>query len=82
MSGGICLGLLRGGGMALVRHDDGYAVAELFGDDIERGDHLSGDWEALGSEVVRNITQGGRIEVYLQGSWARAEAALRANGGM
>jgi hypothetical protein len=67
--------------MALIRHDDGFAVAELIDDEIVLRDELRGDWEELGFTRIFNDTQNCYQEVYLQGSWAAAEYALRANGG-
>jgi hypothetical protein len=78
---GFCERLFRNGGMALIKHSDGYAVAELLYDEIVRGDELKGTWSELGSTRILNQTQGCRQDVYLQGSWASAQAALNANGG-
>jgi hypothetical protein len=64
-------------GMALVRHSDGFAVMELFGDEVAVGEVLSHDWLEVGhGYAVRN--NGERIQVMMQGSWGTAEAARRA----
>jgi hypothetical protein len=81
MENGMCLQTFRNHSMALIRHDDGFAVAELLDDEIVKGDELRGDWEELGSTRIYNATQNCGQEVYLQGSWATVAAALRANGG-
>lgn len=81
MENGECIKVFRNGGMALIRHEDGFAVAELLDDAIELGDQLRGDWEDLGATTLFNVSQSCRQEVYLQGSWATAASALRANGG-
>jgi len=47
-------------------HGD-YSIIELFGDDVEEGDVL--EWPGnypLGSQTIRNITQGVAIRVYFQ----------------
>ncbi len=81
MESGSCVKIFHGGGMALIKHDDGFAVAELTGDEIELGDQLRGDWEELGETKIFNTTQNCHQEVYFQGTWATAEYALNANGG-
>lgn len=74
MEDGICVDLFRQRSMALVQHSGGYCVAELLSDEVSKGDRLQGDWNALGSERVRNLTQGCWQEVYLQGSWGSVQA--------
>jgi hypothetical protein len=81
MDGGECVLLFSNGGMALIQHDDGFAVAELLYDEIAKRDELRGDWSELGSTRIFNVTQNCYQEVYLQGSWASAAFALKANGG-
>lgn len=81
MENGECVKVFRNGGMALIRNEDGFAVAEMLDGAIEFGEHLQGDWEDLGTTTLFNISQGCRQEVYLQGSWTTAATALRANGG-
>jgi hypothetical protein len=81
MENGICVRIFRNRGMALIHHEDGFAVAELIDDEIALKDELRGDWEDLGSTRIFNSTQNCYQEVYLQGSWAKAEYALKANGG-
>jgi hypothetical protein len=81
MENGMCLQIFRNHSMALIRHDDGFAVAELLEDEIVKGDELRGDWEELGSTRIFNTTQNCYQEVYLQGSWATAVSALKTNGG-
>ncbi len=75
-SAGTVIFVSANGGMAVVQHSDGFAVAEMLGDEVERGDSLVADWDALGSATVTNRTKGGRIEVYMQGSWGNREAAI------
>jgi hypothetical protein len=81
METGVCVKIFNNGGMALIRHDDGFAVAELLDDEIELGAELRADWEELGSTTIFNVTQNCRQEVYMQGSWATAAYALNGNGG-
>lgn len=81
MENGECIKVFRNGGMALIRHEDGFAVAEILDDAIELGEQFRGDWEDLGSTKIFNISQNCRQEVYLQGSWPTAIYALKANGG-
>lgn len=68
MDDGECISIFRNGGMAMIKHDDGYAVAELLYDEILESDELRGDWNELGSTRIFNVTQNCHQEVYLQGS--------------
>jgi hypothetical protein len=55
-------------GMVAVLTEDGeYSIIELLGDEMEVGDQLqwNGDYP-LGSETIKNLTQGTRLEVYFQ----------------
>ena len=55
------------GMVALETNDGDYSIIELLGDEVEMGDELQ--WKAdhpLGSETIRNVTQGATIEVYFQ----------------
>jgi hypothetical protein len=81
MEVGLCVQIFRNAGMALIHHKDGFAVAELLDDEIEFRDEVRGGWEELGSIKIFNVTKYCYQVVYLQGSWATIECALKANGG-
>lgn len=81
MDDGLCVELFRNRSMALIEHGDGYCVAELLSDEVTKGDQLRGDWTALGSERIYNVSQSCWQEVYLQGNWVSAGPALAACGG-
>ena len=55
-------------GMVAVETETGeYSVFELMGDDVEVGDEVVwNDDYPLGSEEIRNVTQGEVIEVFFQ----------------
>lgn len=61
--------------MVVVRHDDGFTVVELIGDEgsVAVGDRVAGDWAALGSEPLR--TASGVLDAYFQGCWGSGQAA-------
>jgi hypothetical protein len=67
----------RNMGMLVVRHDDGFAVVELLGDEgeISVGDQVAGDWSALGDEPLSS--HGRTFDAYFQGNWGSKEAALK-----
>lgn len=77
--------LSRNRGIVVVQWDDGFAVVENLGGDLDVGDELDGDWDALGSETVRNLTKSDTLDVFLEGSLgspgqAIAEAARMGGG--
>jgi hypothetical protein len=69
MSAGTIVFTSRNGAMVVVRHDDGYTLVEMLGDEgaLAVGDAVSGDWDALGGEPI--YSQGRRYEAYFQGTW-------------
>jgi hypothetical protein len=82
MSAGTVAFTSRNGGMIVVRHDDGYALVELLGDEgaLAVGDAVSGDWDSRGGERV--YSRGRRYEAYFQGTWGSPDAPMRmARGG-
>jgi hypothetical protein len=70
MEVGLCVQIFRNAGMALIHHKE-----------IEFRDEVRGGWEELGSIKIFNVTKYCYQVVYLQGSWATIECALKANGG-
>lgn len=65
-------------GFIAIRTDaDEYTVAELLGCEVEVGDQLEGDLDALGGETFRNTTSGERCEVFVQDIHATREGAAR-----
>lgn len=63
-------------GMIVVASDDGFAVVEMLGNEgqIEVGDVLRADWSELGRGDIR---RGAEVfDVYFQGAWATAQAAV------
>jgi hypothetical protein len=70
------------GAMLVVKHDDGYALVEMIGDEgaIAIGDTVRADWDALGGEPI--WCNGSTYDAYFQGSWGSPEPPLRmARGG-
>jgi hypothetical protein len=63
--------------MVVVRHDDGYTLVELLGDEgaLAVGDAVSGDWDSLGDEPV--YSRGCRYEAYFQGTWGSPDPPMR-----
>ncbi len=55
-------------GMVAVETEDGeYSVFELLGDEVEIDDVVRWqDDHPLGGETIRNLTQGGTIDVFFQ----------------
>ena len=53
--------------VAIRTETDEFSIIELLGDEVEVGDQLqrSGD-HPLGSENIKNLTQGTRMDVYFQ----------------
>ena len=68
--------------MAVVKHDDGYALVELIGNEgeLSKNDSLYGDWSANGGEIISKNRVD--MDVYLQGSWPndKIPIALAENG--
>ena len=67
----------RNGAMIVVRHDNGYALVELLGDEglVELGERVSGDFSAEGSEPLS--TPHGRLDTVFQGSWGVKEIPVQ-----
>lgn len=67
----------RNGGMLVVRHDDGYAIVEMLGNEgeIEVGGQVRGDWNAVAGEPI--YANGHRYDAYFQGNWPRRDAAVQ-----
>ncbi|MCW2246220.1 hypothetical protein M2352_001811 [Azospirillum fermentarium] len=78
-STGAVIFISRNQGMVVVQHDDGFAVVELLGDEgeLEVGDRVSGDWDALGGETIRASRLQRNMDVYMQGSWGFRDHAIR-----
>lgn len=76
-SSGLVIFVSRNGGMIVVRHDDGYAVVELLGDEgsLSVGDRVKGDWNALGGEPL--FADGKTLDAYFQGNWGSRDAAVQ-----
>ena len=62
--------------MAVVQHDDGFAVMEVLGGETARGDEVDGDWDAVGGETITNVTKGEKMDVFLEGSWGSQQTAI------
>lgn len=77
MSAGRVVFTSRNGAMIVVRHDDGYALVEMIGDEgsLSVGDTVSADWDALGGEPI--FCRGTRYDAYFQGSWGSPEPPVR-----
>lgn len=55
-------------GFVAISTDDGITVFELLGGyDVEVGDVISGNLDALGGETFNNETQSEEMDVYVQG---------------
>jgi hypothetical protein len=63
--------------MIVVRHDDGYTLVEMLGDEgaLVVGNTVSGDWDALGGEPI--YSQGRRYDAYFQGTWGSPEIPIQ-----
>lgn len=63
-------------GMLVVQHEDGFAVVELLGSEgeFEVGDHVRGNWSALGGEPIHK--DGQEHDAYFQGVWPGLQAAV------
>ena len=77
MASGRVLFVSGNGGMVVVKHDDGYALIELLGDEgsLAIGDVCSADWDAVGGEQIRAGNDS--YDAYFQGSWGAAEIPIR-----
>ena len=77
MSTGTIVFTSRNRGMIVVRHDDGYTLVEMLGDEgaLVVGDKVSGDWDALGGELI--YSQGRRYEAYFQGTWGSPDTPIQ-----
>lgn len=61
-------------GMVAVQTEENFTILELTEEGIDVGDRLS--WTAihpLGSETIRNLTQGRTVNVYFQNHWVSRE---------
>lgn len=77
MSAGQVIFVSPNGGMLVVRHEDGFALVEMIGDEgaISVGDDVRGDWDALGGEPIR--CRGHSYDAYFQGSWGVSDIPVR-----
>jgi hypothetical protein len=60
----------------VVRHDGGFAVVELVGNEekISKADRVSGDWSKLGQDSL--LFGGRKLSCYYQGSLATLDEAV------
>ena len=77
MASGRVIFVSGNGAMVVVKHNDGYALVEMIGDEgaLSVGDTCAADWAALGGETIRS--NGNRYDGYLQGSWGNREIPVR-----
>jgi hypothetical protein len=77
MSAGRIVFASQNSAMLVVRHEDGYALIEMLGDEgaIVLGDEVLGDWDALGGEPI--YCQGSRYDAYFQGTWGSPDAPVK-----
>lgn len=66
MKGKVVLMNPRRGMAALMTEDGDYTSFEILGSDLELGDILSGNLEALGGETWYNETQLEEVDVYVE----------------
>jgi hypothetical protein len=65
-------------GFIAIDTGSGISVVELLGGyDVEMGDKISGDLEALGGESLYNISQQEEMDTYIQGVGCSRESANR-----
>jgi hypothetical protein len=76
MASGQVIFVSGNGAMVVVRHDDGYALVEMIGDEgaLAVGDTCSGDWDASGGEPIRS--GGNKYDAYFQGSWGSPDVPV------
>jgi hypothetical protein len=68
--------------MLVVRHDDGYALIEMLGDEgaITVSAQVRGDWNAVASEPI--FCNGQRYDAFFQGNWPERETPIRLASGV
>ena len=56
MASGEVIFVSGNGAMVVVKHDDGFALVEMIGDEgaLSVGDTCSADWNALGGEPIKS----------------------------
>ena len=79
----VVIGVNLGKGRAVACSDEGeYILLEIFTDEPEMHDELSGkfDEHPLGSEMIKNITQGVTMEFFIQDYCSKEVAQKHLNG--
>lgn len=64
-------------GMAVVQNDGGFAVLEMLGCELEIGQAVRGDWEAVAGETIKDANTGESFDVFLECNLGSRTSAIR-----